>query len=172
MTAIKKISFPNFLKMFPPVDLPVTLDEQSHLTFSRENKPLPPSLIEKYIIPHDKGDIDEFTEFIPCFRIEGQSEFHAIVYWKAMLMDYNYIMVTYDKKGEFIQSYHIGGTRSDGHQIARLLSTIHPNLQIDLAAGSSPLNADEYSPTDTKVFKIQLLPNGTANIEMDETIWS
>lgn len=170
--AIKKINFANFLKLFPKVELPITLDEHSHHTFSKENKPLPAALIEKFIIPHDKGQIDEFTEYIPCFRIPEQQDFEAVVYWKAMLMDYNYIMITFDKKGNFIQSYHIGGTRSDGHQIARLLSTIHPSLQIDLAAGSSALNQTEYSPTDTKVFKIQLLPNGTANIEMDETIWS
>lgn len=170
--SLKKVNFPNFLKAFPKVILPVHLDAESHLTFSKENKPLPLQLIHAYISPHEKVEGDEFTEYIPCFQIPPQEHFVGVVYWKAQLLDYHYVLNTYTKEGEFIHSYHIGGTRSDGQNIAQLLSTIQPNLQIHMAAGTTKVGDKEYNPTDTKVFKIELLSNGEANIEMDENIWS
>lgn len=170
--ALKKITFKNFLECFPNIELPVTLDENTHHTFSQENRPLAPALIQHYIIPHLNTEVDEFTEFIPCFQIPSQPKFEAVVFWRAGLLDYNYIMNTYEKDGSFIKSYHIGGTKSDGQNIARLLCTIQPNLQIHMAAGQGDINQPDYSPTDTKVFKIELLDNGEAHIEMDENIWT
>jgi triacylglycerol esterase/lipase EstA (alpha/beta hydrolase family) len=167
-----RTTFKDFIKAFPAIELPVVLDGNIHHTFSQENKPLRTDFIEEFILPYDKMEVDEFTEYVPCFRLPDQLHFHGVVYWRAALMDYNYVLITFDKKGECIQTYHIGGTKTDGMQLVQLLCTIHPNLKIDLAAGSNALSEEEYEPKETKVFHIQLLEDGTADIEMDETIWS
>ena len=48
---VKKVSFTTYLKKFPPVELPVTLGNDTHIEFSRINPPLDPLEIEDYILP-------------------------------------------------------------------------------------------------------------------------
>jgi len=81
---IKKVSFTTFLKKFPPVSLPVTLGSDTHIEFSRANSPLDPLEIEDYILPLEENEMDEFTEFIPCFCIPDTADFIGIVYYDPL----------------------------------------------------------------------------------------
>lgn len=100
---IKKPTFGQFLKKFPEIDLPITLTEESHLEFSRRNSPLPQEMIHEFIHTIEQSDFDEFTEFIPCVKLPKTDGFHAIIYWRAGLMDYEYTLATFTEKGQFIE---------------------------------------------------------------------
>ena len=99
MTKQLKTTFKDFLSKFPEIALPVTLTEESHHHFSRTNDPLPAVMIEQFLLHIETEQVDEFTEYIPCFRIPETDGFHAIVYWKAGLMTYEYTMLTFNKDG-------------------------------------------------------------------------
>ena len=152
------------------VELPVSLNEEDHHTFSVENKPLPENLIQQFIRPYEKEDMDEFTEYVPCFRLPKTKEYVGIVFWRAKLMDYHYMLHTYKKNGEFIQAIHIAGIRSDGDTMARLFCTIKDLNTIQLVAGSADIGQKDYEAQESKAFLIELDDNGMADIEMDESL--
>ena len=86
-----KVKFQNFLERFPIIDLPITLSDDLHHTFSKQNEPLNALMIAQYITFIEGELHDELTEFIPCFKIPETHDIHAIVYWKAGLMNYQYV---------------------------------------------------------------------------------
>ena len=102
------VDFSNFVERFPEIDLPITLNDEMHLTFSKENSPLQPLMISQHIMRVEEKEADEFTEFIPCFRLKETHDFIALVYWRADLMDYQYIMATFDKKGKLLDRASVG----------------------------------------------------------------
>ena len=87
------VEFSNFLERFPEIDLPVTLGDEMHMTFSSENKPLQSLMINQHLLRAEEKEPDEFTEFIPCFRVKETISFHAIVYWRAGLLDLSLIHI-------------------------------------------------------------------------------
>ena len=65
-----KPSFEEFLSCFPPVELPFTLGEDTHMLFSKENDPIPGAVIAEYILPLEgEEELDEVTEYIACFAL-------------------------------------------------------------------------------------------------------
>lgn len=163
-------TFKAFVNFFPKVELPINLNEETHHTFSVENKPLPDIYINEFIEPYEKEPIDEFTEYVPCFRLPQTKEYVGVVFWRAKLLDYHYMLHTYDKKGTFIQAIHIAGTRTDGQKMAKLFCTIKDLNTIHLVAGSAPLDDPHYEASESKAFSIDLDDQGRADIEMDETL--
>ncbi|MDX1684387.1 MAG: hypothetical protein R3275_04070 [Saprospiraceae bacterium] len=172
MKKTKSPDFKEFVRFFPKVELPIQLNEEDHHTFSTQNKPLPLDFIERFISPYEKEASDEFTEYVPCFRLPDTKNFIGLVYWRAKLMDYHYMLNTYEKDGSFKQSIHIGGTRTDGKNMARLVCTIKDKGQIEMVAGSAPVGEKHYDPKDSKVFVVHLDEGGRADIEMNETLLS
>ena len=98
MKQTPQVNFEEFIASFPIVELPVTLTEDASQTFSAENKPFSQAILEQYLIPLEADEHDEFTEYLPCFAIPETHQFFAIVYWKAGLMNYQYILATFSLK--------------------------------------------------------------------------
>jgi len=156
---IGKLKFKDFLTKFPLIELPVTLGNDSHHLFSSTNEPLNLLFIENYISLMEGAIEDEYTEIVPCFTIPDTFDFHAIVYWKAGLMDYQYIMATFTKDGVPISRKVIGGTFSDGKNIAQSVSTIDSDWTIHIVTGHSSLG-EEYDAAKSTAIEVELLPDG------------
>lgn len=161
---VKKVSFTTFLKKFPPVDLPVTLGSDTHIEFSRANTPLDPLEIEDYILPLEEKEMDEFTEFIPCFCIPDTSDFIAIIYFKAGLMDYQYRIVTYDKSGAVVANEVIGGVFSNGKMIAQSVATIDASWTIHIVSGQGKADATVYDPMESTTKELELFKDGVIGV--------
>ncbi len=153
------VKFDDFLQKFPAIELPITLNDEIHLLFSKNNKPLPQSLIREFILPIEKK-ADELTEFVPCFSIPETINFYAIVYWKAGLMDYLYQLVTFTKQGELIDQRAIAGTFYDEEKLTKSIATIDEDWEIFVATGQSSGKTNEFDPSTSKAFKLELLPDG------------
>lgn len=160
---VKKVSFSTFLKKFPPIELPVTLGNDTHIEFSRANPPLDPLEIEDYILPLEK-EVDEFTEFIPCFCIPGTDDFIAIVYFKAGLMDYQYRIVSFDKKVEMISNEVIGGVFSNGEMIAQSMATIDTSWTIHIVSGQGKVDSLGYDPMESTSKELEIFKDGVIGI--------
>jgi hypothetical protein len=155
-----KYTFEQYLEKYPPINMPVTLGEDTHHTFGLENMPFAEEMIAQYMQPIEPEDIDEFTEFLPCFRIADIDEFVAVVYWKAALLTYEYVLVTYNLKGEFINRKVIARTHVKGEQIVRSVATIDDEFVIFIGEGITSAIADDFDPTKSKTYNMEILPNG------------
>jgi hypothetical protein len=155
-----KVSLESFLSKFPEINLPVVLSSDTHLTFSKKNELLHTLHIEQFIEIIEGKETDEFTEFIPCFSIPQTKDFHAVVYFKAGLLDYYYVLATFSKWGELIDKKVIAGTFSDGKNIAQSVATIDEDWTIHVVTGQSDPN-ESYDAAQSTAFELEILPNGS-----------
>jgi hypothetical protein len=153
-----RLEFSDFLQKFPRVELPITLGEEAHHVFSTENEPLSAAMIEQFIAPLDGGEKDEFTEYVPCFSFETGEKFAALVWWKAELLSYRYILATFTEKGEVIDLRVIAYTLVKEAEIRRAVATIDGELSILMVEGAS-VN-DVYDPEQSVTRILEILPNG------------
>jgi len=155
----KSLSFGELLGYFPPVELPITLTSDIHHIFLRENKPLPEAFITKFLQPPNE-EADPYTEYAACFRLPGSDQYQAIVYWKASLMTYEYILATYQPSGRFITSRIIGGTKSDGESLLKRIATIDEESLILIAEGIGPLDERQYNANQSHTFQLEIAETG------------
>lgn len=151
--------FDQFLSIFPKVKLPVTISEESTHAFSQENNALPERLINEFIMPYEEN-VDELTEFVAGFRIDGIKDFHAIVYWKATLMNYQYILATYTKSGLLIDRAVIAGTYSDGKVITRSFARLDDDWSITIVSGQMEGSEEDYDASSSRTIELDLMPDG------------
>ena len=154
-----EVKISDFVKKFPSVELPVVLNEDSVMEFSRINSPLSELEIMSYILPYEEN-VDEFTEFIPCFSIPETHDFHALVYWRGDLLHYYFTMITFDRNGKFLHKKVIGGTYSDGSTLFRSVTTIDEDWIIYVVTGQTLANQKDYDPTTSKISNLELLADG------------
>ncbi len=155
----QKSAFKEFLKVFPKIDLPLTLTEESQIEFSRHNLPIREELTHDFIIAHDKS-LDEFTEYVPCFRLKNTEKFHAIVFWKAALMNYEYVLVTFTDKGELISKRIIAGTKSMEGSLVRSVATIDEDWVVHVVGGVADNKDQKFEASNSQSFTFEILANG------------
>lgn len=158
----EKVSFAHFLERFPEIELPVTLTDREHHTFSADNAPLPMAAIEQFLLPvEEMEEMDEFTEFIPCFSLPGTEEFGftAIVYWKAQLLHYEYVMATFSKKGKLIDRKVIAGISSRESEVKQSVVTIDDDWMIYIVEGVKD-EEKSFKADTSKAFQMELLADG------------
>ncbi len=161
MEHTQEIHFLDYLEFYPEIAPPVTLTDDSQIAFSKHNKPFKPLMIDKFLTLSEKDAIDEFTEFVPCFRIPNTGDFYAVIYWKAALMNYQYILVTYDKKGGLVDKAIIAGTTShNGEDLVRSVASIDEDWIVTIVSGASIQAKDEINPTLSKAFTLEILEGG------------
>lgn len=151
-------SFEQFLSYFPEADLPVLLHEETIQAFSRQNKPLPGSLIEQFAAALQEDPADEFTEFIACLRLKNTGPMHALVYWKAHLLSYEYHLATFTEQGRLIDRRGIAGTYSDGASLIRSVATIEEDWEIIVVSGQS--QNGRFQASDSRTIRLEILPDG------------
>jgi len=156
-----------FYNFFPEIDLPVSLSEEYTGIFTKYNKPISQELIDLFILQKPlffgdqeiEQDPEELIEYVPCFRLPEQKEYYGVVYWKADLLKYTYIIHTYDKTGKSIASQVIASTTSDGKNIRQIVATIDPDLEIYIIGGDAT-DPKAYDPSKSKAFSLEITPDG------------
>jgi hypothetical protein len=151
-----------FLAAFPKIELPVTLTPDLVHVFSQNNDPLPESLVEGFLLPLGE-ECDVFTEFIPCFALPDTEDFHALVYWKAALMRYTYVLITLDKNGTLIDRAELAGTFSDQNTLIQSVATIEEDWDIVVMSGKATIDG-AYDAASSKMTTMELLPDGKLTI--------
>ncbi len=165
MAKVVKTSFLEFIQLFPVIELPITLSEESQGHFSKANPPIPAQYVQEYIAPLQKTEIDELTEFLACFQIPNAKEFVGIVYWKASLMTYEYILATFTNKGVLIDQQVLAGTTAEGAAIARTVATIDEEWDIFIVGGVEILNANTNDGTNSEAMKLTITDQGQVVVD-------
>lgn len=161
MAEQQKPSFEAFIGSFPPVSLPFTLGEDTHLLFSKENDPIAGAIVAEYILPLEgQEETDEVTEYIACFSLPTPKAYHAIVYWKAELLNYAYKLVTFDTRGNLIDNKVIAGTTFDGTELTQTMVMIKEDLMLYMVSGQSQIELDNYNAATSTANRFQLSETG------------
>ena len=166
----KKVDFQSFLSYFPDLKPPILLTEDAHHKYSKINEPLPAEAIQSFIIPHDELIVDEYTEYVPCFKIKDTHTFHAIVYFKAGLLTYEYYLMTFEEKGKLIAKEKIGGMLTEGDAIHRAVATIEPDWTIQIVEGAEALDQQSYKASESKAYTMEMLPDGQIIFSINEDL--
>jgi len=87
------VTVSELLQFFPEVELPVVFTDETLNVFSQENPPLPNTIVQT-VIAEWEGALDDYTEVIPCVLVDSNEDYHAFVYWKGGLLQYEFILVT------------------------------------------------------------------------------
>ena len=160
-------AFKNFLKHFSKEKLPITLSDSHISYFDRNNPPLHEDAIRQFIKQGENED-DELTEYIACCLIPGTGNFHGVVYWRGMMLEYDYLLATYDQNGLLINKKVIAGVRSDGQNVHRTVATIEEDWIINIIAGELINNQELYNPLKSKMMVMELLANGEIIFSLQE----
>jgi hypothetical protein len=153
------------LHYFPETSLPVLVSEDHLSEYEAESDPFPQAFIDEILLDWEK-EADEFTEFIPCFKLPKEEKFSAVVYWKGGLLRYDFILVTLDKNGEMISKKSIANTIVNDLIIRKSVASIEPDLIINIIAGQT-LDGEEYDASMSKAFAMEILPSGEIIFAMD-----
>lgn len=153
------------LHYFPETSLPVLVSEDHLSEYEAESDPFPQSFIDEILLEWEK-EADEFTEFIPCFKLPKEDKFNAVVYWKGSLLRYDFMLVTLDKNGELINKKSIANTIVNELIIRKSVASIEPDLIINIIAGQT-MDGDEYDASMSKAFAMEILPTGEIIFAMD-----
>ena len=160
MNKREKISFKHFLEKFPKINLPVTLTDDSSFSFSKANAPIPHLMVEQILNPIEE-EIDDYTEYIACFRVPKTLDFHAIVYWKAGLLNYEYVLATFTKKGELIDKKVIAGTKANEKSLTQSAATIDEDWIIYVVGSVASLHSTKNCETSpSQSISLEMLPSG------------
>lgn len=154
---LPQVNFGHFVDKFPVVELPIILSEESIHDFSNENDPLPMLMIQQYL---SMPDDDEYTEYIPCFRFPNTNGIQAIVYWKAGLLDYQYILATFTTKGVPIDLKILSGLTVVDNKIIQSVANIDEDWIITVAVGQMDDKESVYDATTSRMTSMELMANG------------
>lgn len=108
-------------------------------------KPIPEDLIQSFIFPLEGDESDTFTEFIPIGRLVDTKGFHALVYWRAALMQYEFILATYALDGSPVSHAIVGGIRQDKEGMLHSVAVIHDDFTITIAEGLAQPAVDDIA---------------------------
>ncbi len=150
-------SFGALLQYFPNIELPITLNTEIHHVFSKENKPLPSNLIRGFLTDEEG---DDYTEFVACFRLPVIHDFQPIIFWKASLMEYQYVLSVFTRKGVPVSSKIIAGTKSNGKTMLNRIATLDQDGVITIAEGVGSLDERRYNAQGSQTFQLEISPTG------------
>lgn len=156
------LSLENFLEFFPVAELPLTIGEETVRAISKETEPLPGALIEAFIHPMEEAMVnEEFTEFVACLQLPHQEKYTGIVYWRADLLQYHYVLVTIDKvTGETIARQVIAGTSFDGEELLQSSAAITEDLTVYIVSGQGQAMDYDYSASGSTAQRYQVTSQG------------
>lgn len=136
------------LRYFPEVPLPVTVTFSSREAFEQNNKLLPEMLSALYVERWEGEIPDEFTEYLPGFHFRTKKQY-GIVYWKAALLHYAYVLVLLDPEGTFLDRLVLAETDAEGGIVRQGAAMISEDYEIYLVESALDADAVFGDPTQT-----------------------
>lgn len=152
--------FDSFLSYFPEIQPPITLTEDSIDHINATNDPLPFHLIKLFIDNWETNEDIELTEYVPCLKFPKINKFNTIIYWKASLMRYDFILATLDDLGKLIQRKTLCGTIIEDNMIKKSVANIDEDYIIHIVVGAHKTNEIDYDASYSQAFTMEIMANG------------
>lgn len=151
----------DFLARFIEADLPLTIGQDTVGAISKVTKPLPPEMVSDYLLPIEEGQVnDEFTEFVACYRLAAEA-YEAIIYWRADLLQYHYVLATIDiKTGKLIDRRVIAGTTYLDGELTQSSAAINEEMTIYVVSGQGAAGDYDYEASGSTATRFQVAEGG------------
>jgi hypothetical protein len=159
--------FAEFIEFFPSLELPVSLLPDISQIPS-DPIPLPGVLQDAYILPFESDEVDEFTEYVPYGRLAGIKDYYAMIYWKAGVLRYEYILATYSLDGNPLSHAIVGGLRYEEEGVLHSVAVIHEDMSIIIAEGIAESDQTSLDPDQTQTYQMAILPTGIITYDTNE----
>jgi hypothetical protein len=152
----------SFLSYFPEIVPPITLTEDSIDHINATNDPLPFYLVNKFIESWEVIDESEseFIEYVPCLKLPKLNKFHSLIYWKAGLLKYDFILANIDETGQLIQRKTLCGTIVENELIKKSVANIDEDYIIHIVAGAHKTTEIGYDASYSQTFSMEIMANG------------
>jgi len=108
------------------------------------------------------------SQYIPYGRIVGTKDYYAMIYWKAGVMRYEFILGTYSKEGDPLSHAIVGGLRYEEEGVLHSVAVIHEDLSITIAEGIAEADAMDLNPEQTQTYQMAISPSGVITYETNE----
>jgi hydrogenase maturation factor len=141
------MDFNDFIKQVPLAEIPLVLSGELQKQLTSLVDPMPVPVIEDLLPWEDVSD--DMTEILVVARFEPEEKFQALLFWKAEVLTYSFILVTYNHKGEVIDHKQIAGTVYGGTSVKESVAIIEDDWMIFAAEGSSHLHKDLIFEADS-----------------------
>ena len=105
------------------------------------------------------GKTEVEDEYIAAFKIKGTGRFYAVVYIKISLLNYEYILHTFDLNGNTIDKKTIAKMTVDGENIKELVAMIDEDLVILVMEGDKHKD-ENFDPEKSVFFTYQIDDDG------------
>jgi len=152
----KSEQYNHLIRCFPEVELPQIISKDYILDYSRHNPTINGLLLEEYFYKWDQ-EIDEYVEFIPCFRFKFE-KLDCIVYHKSSLLKYEFYLVTLDDSENLISRKIIAGMISNGKETIQSAATITPDHCIHIAGAY--VKDGLFVGNDSSQNYMEIMPDG------------
>jgi len=167
VNTVPTAQFAEFIEFFPALKPPFSLLPDLEQIPS-DPVPLPEILLDTYILPFEGDEVDEYTEYIPYGKIEGTKNYHALIYWKAGVLKYEFILATYSPDGHPTSHAIIGGIRYEEEGTIHSVAIVNEDLRITIAEGLAEDNSRSPQLQDTQSYFMAIRPSGEIIYEMNE----
>jgi hypothetical protein len=154
----KELIFVDFVNIFPDISLPITLSTDTQREIESVNEPLNAAWMVKFVL--DESQIDDFTEFMACFKIPETKDFIALVYWQASLEGNAFFLATFSKSGSLIDHKLIAGTLYLEDGMKQLVCSIAKDWSINRVEGMLGANGEIIKEDDPKMTFMQISMDG------------
>jgi DNA-binding Lrp family transcriptional regulator len=159
MNSNNTLDFESYLKRFTKVELPVQLDENSYQTINQLNEPLPDIIVSLFV---DRiGKEEDLAEYVPVFRLPDQNSFVLLVYWRAGILQYDYILVTYTQDGHRIDQKVISSIIFTSDLIHKSVAQFDAEGLITVVEGVEKVQTAELLADRSKHVFFEVLEDGT-----------
>ena len=83
-------------------------------------------------------------------------------------MNYEYNLITFDNRCNFISGKVIAGTVSNGRTVQKSVATIDPDWMIFIVAGETGPEDNRYEAGTSRAFNMELQANGEIIFSLDD----
>jgi len=154
-----KSEFEYFLSFFPEAELPVNLSSEYFSMFGTLNKPVPELLTKKYLESDSTEMADDYTEIVPCFSLPETENFKGVVYLKISLLNYDFLLHTFDNAGMTIAFSIISSLTSNGTEVHEKAALIDEMLRIWIMEADTG-ESNNFDPANSKFISFQINDKG------------
>lgn len=158
--------FTDFLSKFTQVTLPLVVSPDTYDELKDEAAFIPDVAIQAFLLSEEDEEVDEFTEFMPCYHITSLQGFIAIVYWRGDLSGYQYKIVTYSQEGHMIDSLKVGGVHYNDKEVTHTASIIDENGNVYIKGTVSDTDGRLlHSDNEAKGIPYKIHADGSITLE-------
>lgn len=155
-----RVKFKDFQDSFEDQEFPFVIHSDLHHELNERGDFFSKPVIEKYLIEEAQLPYDEYSEFMPVFKVDQTDDYFAVVVWSEGLLTYEYWLITYDRKGQVIDKTAIAGQKVGETGILTRVATIETPTSILIVEAETDLEMRTITHENPEEINLEINPSG------------